>query len=312
MSDALPVFLRTNESRSHPYLKGRKRRLPFLDRTLQKLAELIKIGYSQADTASRKGLLQKLDARTKLIFLISFIVIISFQRQIPNLLLCFFFILILYPLSGLNLILSLKKAFWPVFFFGFIVISPAMLNIVSGGEIKFKLIQFDREYTFWIYHLPASIGISGEGIQLVIKLFLKISNSILLTLLIFSTTSFAEIIKAMRLFRVPDIILLSITLSYKFIFILAKTTEETYLSLRSRWINHTNDTEGSKIIAGRISFVFRKSWNKYEEIYRAMIARGFSGRVNLCYSGKFHLRDLIFCFVLLGFYSIFIYLEYSK
>jgi cobalt/nickel transport system permease protein len=309
MSEQLPAFLRNYDDHPYPIQKGKRHRLPFIDNTLQKLAEFIKSGYVQAETASKNGLMQNLDARTKLVFLLSFVILTSFLRHLPFLAAILIFTLILYPLSGLNLFASLQKAFWPLFFFGFIVIAPAMLNIVSGGEIKLKLIQFKNEHNFWIYHIPAVIGISSEGLQLVIKLFLKISNSILLTLLIINTTSFSEIIKAMRMFKVPDIILLSITLSYKFIFILSKTTEETYFALRSRWTKHSSDTESSKIIAGRIAFVFRKSWIKYEEVYRAMVARGFTGKVNLCYPGKFRLNDLIFSLVLIGMASIIVFKE---
>jgi cobalt/nickel transport system permease protein len=301
MSEHLPAFLRNNDDHPIPIQKGKRHRLPFIDTTLQKLAEFIKSGYVQAETASKKGLMQNLDARTKLVFLLSFVILTSFLRQIPFLAAILIFTLILYPFSDLNLFASLHKAFWPLFFFGFVVIAPAMLNIVSGGEIKLKLIQFKHEHNFWIYHVPAVIGISSEGLQLVIKLFLKISNSILLTLLIINTTSFPEIIKAMRMFKVPDIILLSITLSYKFIFILSKTTEETYFALRSRWVKTNTEMESSKIIAGRIAYVFRKSWIKYEEVYGAMVARGFTGKVNLCYPGKFHINDLLF---LILFFSI--------
>jgi len=169
-----------------------------------------------------------------------------------------------------------------------------MLNIVSGGEIKLKLIQFEHDYNFWIYHIPAAIGVSYEGIQVMLKLFLKISISILLTFLIINTTAFAEIIKAMGLFKVPGIIILSVTLTYKFIFILSKTTEETYFALRARWLRRSADTESSKIIAGRIAFVFRKSWIKYEEVYKAMISRGFSGKVSLYRPARFHFNDLAF------------------
>jgi cobalt/nickel transport system permease protein len=300
MSEQIPSFLCRNENRTKPLIQGRRRRLPFLDRTLQKLAEFIKDGYIQVESVSKRGLLQTLDPRTKLIFLISFVVLASFLRQIPALALMLIFILLLYPLSGLKLLSSLQKAFWPVFIFGFVVIAPAMLNIVSGGEIRLQLIQFEHAHNFWIYHIPAKIGISNEGIQLVAKLFLKITNSILLTLLVINTTSFAEIIKALRIFKIPDIMLLSVTLSYKFIFILARTTEETYFALRARWLRQSNDLESSKIVAGRIAYVFRKSWIKYEEIYRAMIARGFSGKVNLCYAGKFAYRDLLFTLLFLS------------
>jgi cobalt/nickel transport system permease protein len=307
MSEKLPAFLLKNEERISPSQKGGRHRLSFVDSTLSKLAELISTGYIQAETFSRKGFLQNLDSRTKLAFLLSFIILTSCLRQISSLCFNLVFILALYPLSGINLFTSLKKVFWPLFFFGFIVVAPALLNIVSGGEIKLKLIQFTHEHTFWIYHIPASIGISIEGTIVVCRLFLKIGSSILLTLLIAGTTSFAEIIKALRMFKIPDIILLSITLSYKFIFILSRTTAETYLALRSRWIKQDNDIQSSKIIAGRIAFVFRKSFIKYEEVYRAMIARGFSGKVDLCYSGKFKKNDLVFVlvFISLGLISVF-------
>jgi len=303
----LPAFLQENEERLSPSENGRRHRLPFVDATLSKLAEFINTGYSQAETSSKKGLLQNLDPRTKLAFLLSFIILTSFLRQISSLGFILVFILALYPLSGINLLSSLKKAFWPLFFFGFIVVAPALLNIVSGGEIKLKLIQFRHEHNFWIYHIPASIGISKEGMIVVCRLFLKIACSILLTLLIAITTSFAAIVKALRIFKIPDIILLSITLSFKFIFILSRTTAETYLALRARWIKKNSDIQSSNIIAGRIAFIFRKSFIKYEEVYRAMIARGFSGNVNLCYSGKYRWKDLVF-FIIFACFGLIIVL----
>ncbi len=308
MSEKLPVFLQKNEEQLPPSEKGHRHRLPIVDSTLRKLADFITTGYIQAETSSKKGLLQNLDPRTKLSFLLSFIVLTSFLRQISSLGFILVFILALYPLSGINLSASLKKAFWPLFFFGFIVVAPALLNIVSGGEIKLKLIQFRHEHNFWIYHIPASIGISKEGMIVVCRLFLKIGSSILLTFLITSTTSFAEIVKALRMFKTPGIILLSITLSYKFIFILSRTTAETYLALRSRWIKQSNDIQSSKIIAGRVEFVFRKSLIKYEEVFRAMIARGFTGHVDLCYSGKFGWKDIIFLLVFASFGMIIVFI----
>jgi len=301
MSEKLPAFLQENEERICPVEKGRKHLLPFVDSTLSKLADFINSGYIQAETSLKKRLLQNLDPRTKLIFLLSFTILTSFLQQISSLVYILVFILAIYPLTGINLVTSLKKAFWPLFFFGFIVIAPALLNIVSGGEIKLKLIQFRNEHSFWIYHIPASIGISEEGMIVVCRLFLKIGSSIMLTLLIASTTSFAEIIKALRMFKIPDIILLSITLSYKFIFILARTTTETYLALRSRWIKQNSDIQGSKIIAGRIAYVFRKSFIKYEEVFRAMIARGFTGHVDLCYSRRYRWQDLVFLIIFAGY-----------
>jgi len=297
MSEKLPSFLLKSEEHKIPSRDLRRYKLPFVDATLKRIAEILKTVYSQADTASNRGLLQILEARTKLTFLLSFIILTSILQKNFSLLVILIFIFVLFPLSGLNLFSILRKAFWPLFFFGFLVVSPAMLNIVSGGEIWLKLFQFKHEHTFRIYHIPSAIGISKEGMIVFSRLFLKICNSVFLTLLVMSTTSFGSIMKALRMFRVPDIMLFAITLSYKFIFILSKTTAETYLALRSRWVKKNNDMESGRIIAGRIEYIFRRSWIKYEEVYRAMVARGFSGRVNLCFEGKFKLKDLVFVIV---------------
>jgi len=78
------------------------------------------------------------------------------------------------------------------------------------------------------------------------------------------------------------------------------------MALRSRWVKKNNDLESARIIAGRIEYIFRRSWLNYEEVYRAMIARGFSGKVNLCYDGKFKLNDLVFvlAFICIGILGI--------
>jgi energy-coupling factor transporter transmembrane protein EcfT len=174
------------------------------------------------------------------------------------------------------------------------VIVPAVLNIVTNGEIIVKVFQFKTDYSFWIYHLPATIGITSEGCLVVARFYLKVVNSITLTLLIIYTTPFNEIIKSLRIFWVPYMFLLTITLTYKFIFILSQTTEETYFAMKSRWWRNTRESQINKIVAGRITHIFRKSWIKYEEVYRAMVARGYSGAVTIIYSKKLKWQDLIF------------------
>jgi energy-coupling factor transporter transmembrane protein EcfT len=174
------------------------------------------------------------------------------------------------------------------------LIAPAALNIVTNGEMMITIIKFKTDHEFWIYHIPKTIGITREGFFLLIRFFLKVTNSITLTLLIIFTTPFNELIKSLKLFKVPDMFLLVITLTYKFLFILSQTTEETYFALKSRWWKKTKEYEINRIVAGRIAHIFQKSWIKYEEIYRAMIARGYSGTVYVIYSKKIRWQDITF------------------
>jgi cobalt/nickel transport system permease protein len=310
MSETLPSFLMTNEEHKHPSARRSKHSLSFLDNTIKNLSDFVSKGYSQYESASTSGMMQQLDSRTKLLFLLSNIILASCLQHIVVLAFLLTFVLILFPISNLDLLRPFKIAFWPVFFFGIILIAPASLNVISGGEIKWMIANFQDEHNFWIYHIPDKIGISMEGLQVVTRLFLRISLSIILTLLIIYSTSFAEIIKALRMFRIPAIFLLSITLSYKFIFILSKTTSETYFAMRTHWMKREKNDESSKIIAGRIAFVFRKSWLKYEEVYMAMQARGFSGKLQLSYPSELHKSDYLFSALIISLAGGCILMEY--
>ncbi len=300
MNNGLPSFLLKNEIRlTKPHVK-KKHSLSFIDLTIKSIANIIKIVYIQSDTAGRKGFLQQLDARVKAIFLFFFIIIISLNRQVSSQLLitAFFFVLLVF--SNINLVFVYTKVFVLSFFFGFLIIAPAALNIVNNGEIIAKIFQFKNSHSFWIYHVPAVIGITKEGFWAVLRFYFKVANSLTLTLLIIYTTPFNDIIKSLKIFRIPNMLLLVLTLTYKFIFILSQTTEETYFAMKSRWWINTGESHANRIIAGRITHIFRKSWIKYEEIYRAMLARGYTGTVSVIYTGKIKWQDLTFMFFFLS------------
>ena len=305
MKNSLPAFLYTPEVLAPIRKTGKQRQLPFVDHTLKTIASFIKSGYVQSETARGRGLLQRLDARIKLVFVLSYILLINSSSNIITQFSVAFFLVFLYVFSGINVIEVFKKITLLGIMFGLVIIAPAALNLVTPGKNILVLLHFDTTHQFWIYHVPATIGITREGCMVVLRFFLKVSNAIALSLLLVYTTPFHEIIRSLKLVRVPDMFLMIITLSYKFIFILAQTTEETYLALKSRWWKHAADQNSGNLITGRISHIFRKSWMKYEEIYKAMIARGFTGKVTVLTVIKITRADILFtvCFVLWGVIS---------
>jgi cobalt/nickel transport system permease protein len=296
----LPPFLLVKENRSTDINYKKDQTFTLIDKTLKNVSQFIKTVYIQSDTASKDGFLQKIDARIKVIFLLSFILIISIVREIPQEILISVFLLFMYIFSRINLLEVYKKIFFFSFFFGFIIIAPASLNLVTKGETLFTIVRFNSVHRFWIYQIPETIGITREGCILVIRFYLKVANSLSLTLLIFYTTPFNEIIRAFGILRVPQLFLMIITLSYKFIFILSQTTEETYLALKSRWWKYSGLSDANNLVGGRIVYIFQRSWARYEEIYKAMIARGFSGKVNLCYLKKFQWQDAAFLLLIVN------------
>ena len=83
-------------------------------------------------------------------------------------------------------------------------------------------------------------------------------------------------------------------MSYKYIFVLSRTVEETFFSLKMRWWNRGSVSEAENLIAGRIGYLFQKSWEKYELTYQSMIARGFDGSFNIYYFDRLKNTDYVF------------------
>ena len=133
----------------------------------------------------------------------------------------------------------------------------------------------------------SSQGQSGQVAVLTLRVF----NSVTLSLLVLYTTPFTEIIRALKMFRAPDAFLVIINMTYKYIFIFAKTVEDMHLAKKSRALGEVSGGEARRWIAGRIALIFRKTQTRCEEIYKAMISRGFSGEVVLRGFGKAGARD---------------------
>jgi cobalt/nickel transport system permease protein len=302
MIDGLPDFLAKDEVHAGEILTDGKASRPFIDKTLHKVAGFVASGYIQNELSSNNGFMQRFDARMKVLFLVYFVILISIQTHISGQIYFSVILGLLFFFSRINLLGVYKKILVFTFLLGFLVAAPASLNLFNNGKVIFPIVHFKTSYHIWIYHVPSIIGITYEGCLLVTKLILKVMNSIGLTFLIYYTTPFNEIIKSLKIFRVPGLLLMTITLAYKFIFILSQTTEETYLAMKSKLWRKLNKAGVERVIAGRMAYIFRKSWVKYEEIFFAMTARGFTGDVNLCYLKKLQMKDWAFLvlFILTG------------
>src|SRR5208283_3021912 len=121
-------------------------------------------------------------------------------------------------LSRVNVADFYKRVFFLGFFFGFAVALPASLNTITGGEVVMRLVELPKPYDFLGYHIPRLIGITRQGITGVMMLTLRVANSVALSLLVISTTPFPSLVRALKVLRVPDVFLMILTLTYKYIF----------------------------------------------------------------------------------------------
>jgi cobalt ECF transporter T component CbiQ len=265
---------------------------------MERFAAVVQASLIQWETASRSGLFQSLDSRVKILFLVFFVVIISLKKTLYGELLIAFLVFLLTALSKLPLAAHYGRIAVLGFFFGFLIALPAALNIFTPGEVVVTLMRFSGPRDLWIYHVPQVVGLTKEGLTTVAMLTMRVLNSLAVSLLVISTTPFTEVVRSLKVFRVPDLFIMTLTLAYKYIFIFAQTAHDMHLAKKARLLGRESEAESRRWVAGRMAFLFRKSQHRCEEVFKAMQERGFSGTIKICRFGAPAARDFIMALLL--------------
>lgn len=291
MRRTIAPFLLKEPPREEESSRGGRRGGAFLDRAIRGLSRFVGTAYVQWDLSSRRGLLQGLDPRLKLLFLVGCVVLISIKRGLLGQGLVAGLFLSLAILSRLNLLALYGRVLALGFVFGFLVTIPSSLNVVTPGEMILPLFAPSEEGR--ILWLPASegIGLTREGLWGVATVTSRVVNSITATFLVLYTTPFAGIVRGLKLFRVPDAMLMVIWLTYKYLFVLVRIVEEMHLARKARLAVDAGPWETRRWAANRMAMLFRKTQMRCDEIHKGMVARGFSGTIEVRGLGRFTARD---------------------
>lgn len=281
MRNDIPTYLLQNVPVQHVRVKMKNASFSFLDRTLLHIAGTVKSIYLQAENGEKKTFIRRINPQVKLFSLIYMVVIVSIVSNLYAQILTTGFIFLFFIMARLKILQLYRRIFLIAFIFGFLVVFPASLNVITPGEIIFNLIRLNQSYQFWIYSIPREIGFTAEGFQVVLLVFLRVLNSVSFAMLIVFTTSFPSFIKSFRIIGVPDTFQMIISLAYKYIFILSRTIEETYFALRSRLTGNIKSSTIRKLVSGRVFFIFKRSSIIYENTYHAMVSRGYEGKIKL-------------------------------
>jgi cobalt/nickel transport system permease protein len=294
MKSEIPSFLLNTPSSLPPQRGGGKVSMSYIDKGIESFAGILREGYAQWESASGKGFFFELDTRIKVVFWLFFILVVSLKKEILPEAVIFFTVFVILVLSRANLVAFYRKVFLLGFFFGFLISFPSSLNLITRGNVILTVFTLPKAYDFWLYHIPKVIGFTSEGVSVVAMLTLRVVNSLSLSFLILYTTPFPEIIKALKVLKVPDAFLIIISLTYKYIFIFSRIVTDMHLAKKSRLLGAVTSAEARNWIAGRIAFIFKKTQLKCDEVFKAMIGRGFSGEIKLYQYQKITGRDWIF------------------
>lgn len=277
-----------------------------LDKTLQGVARLGRETAFMMETGSRRGLLQAIDPRVRILSLLLLIVAASFTRKPSSLAGLCLLGAVLAVLSRIPLGRYLRQVWLIVPLFTAAIALPATLNVITPGTIVLPIYSFAAPVSLGPLHLPETIAATREGLAAALTLVLRTGASVSLALLVMIATPWHDLLRALQAFGIPRPFLMILSVAWRYLFVLVVAIEEMCMARKSRGIDESciasSSANSRSWAASRIGALFRKTRALGEEVGQAMTSRGFRGE--MCSLSAFRLRwiDLVWfaCLLLLA------------
>ena len=251
----------------------------YLIKSIRNMRKVICEDLQTERLARRDGLLQKLSPELKLVGMIIFVLGISLSRQIPVLIALWLMTMLLMYLSRLP-VLVLQKRIW-----GFIPLitllftMPMTLNFFIDGTPLIVLFQAEQAKDWLGINWPMTIFISRQGVISVTFLFLRVGLSLSLGILLVMTTPAADIFKSLRVLRVPDLFIMILEMTYRYLIVLLSISIEMFEARKVRTVGPLSLGTRQAQAGSSIAALFDRSLALSEEVYQAMCARCYTGSI---------------------------------
>ncbi|MFH1230115.1 MAG: cobalt ECF transporter T component CbiQ [Planctomycetota bacterium] len=254
----------------------------FIERSLMGALSFLKESIFADEYAARPGFLQSLDPRIKTITFLLFIISIMITKNIIVLLCLYVLCLALTYLSKIHLWFFLKRTWIFIPLFSLFIVIPSLFSVFSPGEAIATLNIFGLKLT-----------ITHQGLSGAVLFVMRVTTSVSFAVLLSITTKHFELLKVLRIFRIPQVFVMTVGMCYRYIFLFVETIENTYLAIKSRIGGRIHYKKGQHIVAWNIAYLWTRSYQMNEQVYNAMLSRGYRGEPIILNQFKMKLQDLI-------------------
>ena len=242
------------------------RRGGFLERTLEALYAGLGRAVDAEHSAAGGGLLQRLDARVKVAGLFSLILAAALATRLWVIAAIFAAAVVLAALSRIPFRVLAARAWMGALAFTGVIALPALF--LTPGDA--------------LYRLPGlHWTVTAQGFATASYLLLRVETAATLALLLVFTTPWMHVLKALRVFRVPVVLVAILGMASRYILLLLQTAHEMFESRKSRSVGALAAAERRRMAVANAGVLLSRSFQLSGDVYLAMQARGFRGEVHL-------------------------------
>lgn len=264
---------------SHKPVRG------FFEKTLADLTGVLEQTLFAEELARQNGLLQSLDPRAKLIGALALLLAISVSQNLWVILALYLLTLPIAIASRVPMGFYLKRVWVFMPFFTGVVALPALFSPFSPGAPLVTLIDSASPRVY--------LAITQPGIITAAFLLLRVGASVSIAVLLVLTTRWAILLKAFRVLRVPQAFVLILGMTYRYIYVLLHATNNIFLARQSRVVGRVSGADNRRWLTASIGTLFAKSYELSDQVYLAMLSRGFRGEAIVMQSMTWRVRDAV-------------------
>lgn len=257
----------------------------FIERSIVAALTFLRDALFADEYAAQNGFLQSLDPRIKSVTFLLFIIQVLFTRSIPVLIFLYALCLLLALFSRINLGFFLKRTWVFIPLFSLFIAVPAIFSKFSPGE---ALATWNILGLKFIITRP---GLNG-ALVFVMRVITCVSFVVLLSI----TTRHFELLRVLRIFKIPQIFVMTLGMCYRYVYLFVEIIENTYRAIKSRVGASVHYQKGQGIVAWNIAFLWARSYQLNEDVYKAMLSRGYGGEPRVLNEFKTLARDWLWLF----------------
>ena len=245
---------------------ARDGRIGWLEQTLGGITESLERAIFTERHARSDGWLQRRDPRIKMVAALTAIVAASLTSSLAGLALLYGATLGAAKASRVPFGFFVRRVWLGIPFFAGIVVVPAIF-FVPGPRV------FDLALG------PAHLAPSWNGLAGAAIFVSRVGVSVSLAILLVVTTPWADVLKSLRALKVPQVFVLVLSMTYRYLFLFLHTANGILLARKSRIVGRTSGGEQRRWITGTMGNLMSRAFKMSNDVYAAMLARGFNGEV---------------------------------
>jgi cobalt/nickel transport system permease protein len=255
----------------------------FIERTIMGTVFLLREAVSTEQMAGKNGFLQGRDPRFKCLSAVLLLIAVLMSKSVAELSILYCALLFLVGVSSIGLIFFLERTLLFVPIFSFFIVVPAIFNIVTPGEplVSFKLFAW-------------TLSITRQGVDSAVIFFMRVLDSVSIAVLLVLTTRQHVLLKTLRIFRVPQLFVMTMGMTYRYVFLFLDIIQKMFIAIKSRVGFVSSTKTGRRVVTANMAGLWLHSYRLQSQVYDAMVSRGYSGEAYVIDEFKAKAGDYIF------------------